>query len=187
MTSDSILDFPEEQWLDVLNYENIYKVSNYGRVKRLAGTPRCVKERLLKQTIGTDGYFHVTLCKNSAPVNKLVHDLVTRAFLGERPIGYEVNHIDGIRLLNVVNNLEYVTRSQNGIHAYRVLGRVIVRNGGAKGEKNHNARLTSCQVIEIRKRYADGEKNGALAKEFDISPSRITRIVQRKQWKHLEE
>lgn len=186
MTSDSIPNHAVEQWRDIPGYETIYQVSNHARIKRLAGSEKCNRDRLIKSYLATNGYYFVRLCVKSVKSNRSLHSLVALAFLEKPSDKNEINHKDGDKSNNHPDNLEYMTRSENNTHAYRVLGRAPVRSGGARGEANHTAKLTSIQVIEIRKRYAEGEKNGVLASEFKVSPSRITRIVQRKQWKHLE-
>lgn len=176
-----------EEWRPVVGHEHLYHVSNFGRVKRLAGTPRCPHDRLLNPGVERVGYYVVGLSMNGKNHNIEVHRLVATAFIGERPYKHEVNHIDGNKLNNNVSNLEYVTRSENGLHAYRVLKRSVVRNGGAKGEEAPSAKLTSDDVRAIRRMNREGARNVDLARLFNVSQSRITRIIKRQQWKHLED
>lgn len=61
-------DFPEE-WKPVIGYENIYAISNCGRVKRVAGSPQTPKDRILKNCIIKDGYLGVSLCKGNKKFN----------------------------------------------------------------------------------------------------------------------
>lgn len=176
-----------EEWRDVIGYEGLYQVSYYGQVKRLANTPRCKTERILKLFNNPSGYPFVVLSANGKTKSLMVHRLVATAFMGACPVGFEVNHKDGNKENNFISNLEYVTRGENNTHAFQVLHRTPIRSGGAKGESNHNAILTENAVISIRRLYKMGVKNGELAKLYGVSPSRITRIVQRKQWKHIED
>ena len=81
-----------EIWKDVIGYEGLYQVSNLGNVKSL----RFNKEKILKQRIGTKGYFAVCLRKDKIVKTKEVHQLIAIAFLNHKPCGYKlvINHID---------------------------------------------------------------------------------------------
>lgn len=109
-----------EQWKDVLGYEGIYQVSSAGNIKRLPIIlhSRFYKEKLLTicHNTGT-GYDFVCLRKNDYDKNFSVHRLVAQAFI-PNPNNYsEVNHIDGNKQNNSVDNLEWCTRSENLKHA----------------------------------------------------------------------
>lgn len=106
-----------EIWRDVIGYEGLYQVSNFGRVKSL------YKGRLLSLWQNKYGYLLANLRKGKVQKHKLVHCLVAEAFI-EKPVvnsdkKLEVNHIDGVKTNNTVDNLEWVTRSENMKHAYR--------------------------------------------------------------------
>jgi len=103
-----------EIWKDVCGYEGLYKVSNYGNVKTLYANP----PKIMKPTRSSTGYYHLQLYKNGKSKTVAVHTIVTHAFLGN-PYGKEVNHIDGDKSNNNVSNLEYVTKSQNQLHAIK--------------------------------------------------------------------
>ena len=93
-------------------YEGLYKVSNLGRVKRTK------TNRILKNRLSTQGYIMVTLCKKSKPFNASVHRLIAEVFI-ENPLNKEqINHINGIKHDNRIENLEWVTSSENMVHAY---------------------------------------------------------------------
>jgi hypothetical protein len=106
-----------EIWRDVPNYEGLYQVSNIGRVKSIK---RCgTKGGILKGVIHT-GYKRVLLKKNGVGRSFCAHRLVAEVFLGN-PAGKEcVNHIDGNKTNNIAANLEWCTRSENQIHAYKI-------------------------------------------------------------------
>lgn len=122
-----------EIWKNVKNYENIYQISNLGRVKSLErtindnGGIRILKEKILKQSIHYHGYLYVILNKKK----KYVHRLVAEAFLDNQNNYKEVNHKDGNKQNNRVDNLEWCTRSYNVLHSYKT-GLLKAK----KGEKN---------------------------------------------------
>lgn len=118
-----------EVWKDIEGYEGLYQVSNLGRVKSLernvvySGQTRHVKERIMKQTEKKggrceQGYLQICLKKNNVVKNFRVHRLVANAFI-QNPEGKEtVNHIDGNKHNNCVDNLEWLTQEENNKHAY---------------------------------------------------------------------
>lgn len=112
-----------EIWKDIKGYEGLYQVSNLGRVKSLArkvikayGAEHNLKEKLRVINSDNVGYQVVRLHNGKGKTFK-VHRLVAKAFLGE-PNGLEVNHIDGDKSNNKVENLEYCTRGENLKHCW---------------------------------------------------------------------
>lgn len=105
----------KEIWKDILGYEGLYQVSNFGRVKSL----KFGKERILKPGINKYGYLHVVLSKNNKQKNFYVHRLVAEAFISN-PHNYPcVNHKDENPLNNNVENLEWCTASYNSNYGTR--------------------------------------------------------------------
>ena len=109
-----------EIWKEIPGYEDVYEVSNYGRVKSKdceinigRGHTRTLKGRILKPFDNGSGYLLVGLRKDKCRKNFLVHRLVATCFL-ENPDGkLEVNHIDENKGNNFYHNLEWVTRREN--------------------------------------------------------------------------
>jgi hypothetical protein len=97
----------EEQWKDVVGFEGFYKVSNYGKVFSQ------VSKRNIKIKIERNGYARAHLWRNGVVTCFLVHKLVAESFIGPRPKGLDINHIDAKRSNNFVKNLEYITRKEN--------------------------------------------------------------------------
>ena len=101
-----------EIWKDINGYEGYYQISSYGRVKNVD------TNQILIGDTNNIGYRRVWLYM---PVKKrfFVHRLVALHFCAGYHEGLVVNHRDGNKLNNHVNNLEWVTRSENDLHAYR--------------------------------------------------------------------
>lgn len=99
-----------------------------------------ITKRFLNPTLSPSGY--LTYSNNLGTV----HRLVAKSFISEIPEGMVVNHKDGNKLNNSVDNLEIITHSENVIHAYRN-GLIAPLNG----EKNHRSKITNEQYVEIAK------------------------------------
>lgn len=123
------------EWKSIKDYEDLYMVSNTGLVKRtrfINGKHNFTQERLLKPIINKDGYAFVRLCKNGKVSNKRIHKLVANAFLGESNL--QVDHLDGNKLNNNVENLEWVTPKENTNRAWK--------KGQAKYTKERKEKLS---------------------------------------------
>jgi hypothetical protein len=174
----------KEIWKDINGFEGIYQVSNLGRVKsvkrtcnRSFGHGRAVPEKMLS-AVKRNKYLAVTLWMLNSKSMHSVHRLVAAAFLPNPENKATVNHIDGNKMNNHVENLEWATHSENSIHAFD--------NGlRAKGEGHPNSKLTKSEVIEIRTLLASGQSQQAIATKFNVSKSCIKGIKQLKNWSHL--
>lgn len=117
-----------EIWKDIKGYENIYQVSNTGRVKRIGvyrnqSKKEWSREKLLKPAIKENKYMFVALSKNGKVSAKYIHRLVAEAFINNPLNKPTVNHKDGDRCNNTVENLEWATYLENNIHSIKVLKR----------------------------------------------------------------
>ncbi len=101
----------KEEFRSVKDYENLYEVSNFGRVRSLH-KGKC---RYLIGSLSSSGYRQIQLCNGNIRKVRRIHQLVAMAFLGHEPCGLKlvVNHIDLDRLNNNVDNLEIVTNREN--------------------------------------------------------------------------
>lgn len=155
-----------------------YEASNLGRIRRLHRTNRAkTAGQTLRAHKSKIGYLSVTLSIGNERKTHNVHRLVAIAFLGE-PNGLTVNHKDGDKTNNRLDNLEYITQFENNRHAVDTGLRDL------RGSKNRSAKLTEEQVAEIRRLYA--AKQGStisLGKRFGVKQSTIHRIVTGKNWK----
>lgn len=106
-----------EKWLPVKGFEGYYEVSNKGNIRR-------TKSKRVRAISHTNCYSHILLCKNGEHTTLRVHRLVAEAFLPEIEGKNHVNHINGNKNDNRVENLQWVTQAENNLHAYRSLHRV---------------------------------------------------------------
>ena len=109
----------EEIWKDVIGYEGIYRISNQGRVMSLWYG----KTRIMAGRMGNRGYIHVSLYKNKRYKTFLVSRLVAQHFLPDWDKSLQVDHINGVKTENDVDNLRMVTGSQNGRSFQKVRGK----------------------------------------------------------------
>lgn len=154
----------QEVWKDVIGFEGLYKVNNVGLIKslkRVSGKyrPTKIKERILKNLKSNSGYHYVTPNRDSKKYTLRVHRLVAEAFIPNPNNKPFVNHINGIKTDNHVENLEWVTSSENNYHAYKIGLKV-----GCKKLKHHNLKkvidtktgviynsmIEACKVAKIK-------------------------------------
>ena len=109
-----------ERWLPIPNYEGYYEVSDLGNVRsvRYNHFGNVVYSKILKPAIKARGYVGVVLSKQNVTKNHLIHRLVATTFLPNDECLPEVNHLDGNKTNNTVDNLQWSTSSDNLYHAY---------------------------------------------------------------------
>lgn len=170
----------QETWKPLAGYEKFYTISNFGKVKSIIRKWH-QREHILKPIRGNCGYLRFNISKNGIIKNLYLHHLVALNFIGQRPKGYQVNHKDGVKLNNCVSNLEYITKSENAIHAYK-LGLRKPTAGTANGMSN----LSEKQIITIRNKYKNKNiTQKILAIEYKTTQSNISLIVRKENWKHI--
>lgn len=168
---------PAEEWRPVAGYESYYEVSDHGRVRSLTRS-RYHKGRVLKPGDSGTGYAYVCLCVDYVTENRYVHRLVAEAFVPMANGKPEVNHKNGLRSDNRVENLEWVTHSENSKHAYRELGRPT-----SKGRIAPNRKLTVDQVRAIRE---DPRGHYELAALYGVGHTTIGNVKQQKVYQDVE-
>jgi len=166
----------EEIWEDIEEYEG-YQISSIGNIKSISGKFKSKKDKLLSRRIDKDGYVICAIYKNQKRKDFKIHRLVAKAFIPNPENKSMVNHKDGIKDHNWVDNLEWCTQGENEKHAYRT---------GLKSHKGENHpyhKLTQKNVDEIRKRHSnEGLTRKYLSAIFNVSTSQITRIINHTNW-----
>lgn len=173
-----------EEWRPVVGYEGLYEVSSEGRVRsldrvvsytssRASGTVlRFFPSRMLSLRPGMYGYHVVSLGRGN---QRTVHSLVCEAFIGPRPLGMQIRHLDGVRTNNRPDNLAYGTPQENS--------RDKVAHGTMNyGTVNGQSKLNEDIVRKVR----SGEMTkheAALASGCTVS--NINYVLLGKTWKHV--
>lgn len=158
-----------EEWRPVIDYP-VYQISNKGRIKG--------ERRASFGSKSSSGYRRACIWNGEKHVFVMIHRLVAIMFLGFQN-GKEINHKDGNKQNNCLENLEWVTRSGNSQHAYDI---GLRKAHPVRGEKNYQAKLTESQVRDIRTSSLSQSK---LAKQYSVSNSVIQKVKERKSWKHV--
>jgi DNA-binding transcriptional regulator YiaG len=170
-------DATQERWIPAPEYRGIYEVSDLGNVRRVQQVTSAKVGKPMKQTCLRNGYRMIQLSKHNNPVRFLVHRLVLLAWVGAPPAGSHANHRNGIRSDNRLENLEWMTPSENQKHSFRVLGR------SNSGELNAAAKLTQGQVAQIREMLAGGIVQRVIANQFGVSGATVSDIACGRTWK----
>lgn len=169
-----------EIWQPVVGYETLYQVSSLGRVRRMLnrnGNP--LHEPLILQLITRQrGYLQVNLWKQNRHQSCRVHRVVMAAFIGPVPEGMQVNHRNGIKKDNSLENLEYVSPGDNVRHAKEVLH-------ANQGIKHPAHRLSETAVRHIRTAGLAGQSRTELAREFGVSRGCIGNVLSNRNWRHV--
>ncbi len=168
----------KEQWKEVAGSPGYY-VSSLGRVVSQLRGPD--SRRILKASPNNVGYLCVKVPVDGKHKTGLVHRLVAFAFLPPQPTPkHEVNHRDGNKLNNAPSNLQWMTRRENQLHRFAVLGQYT-----GEGETAPNAKLSEAQAREILARRRAGEKGKDIAPDYGISVSVVYSIASGLTWKHI--
>lgn len=168
-----------------------YEISNFGRVRTLSRKIRYVhavtgqehyrqtEHRFLKCHFNKrTGYKFYQLYRDKKMFNRPVHSLVAETYLKKEPHHDTVNHKDGNKLNNLVDNLEWCTNEYNHTHATQ---NGLKSNGSSVGTSKLDERC----VYAIKNLLMDGFSKYKIAKWFGVSRATIILISQGKTWKHI--
>jgi len=173
-----IVNLEGEIWNDIAGYEQYYKISNLGRLKRVLHRKNPCNT-LIDGIIHPNGYCKLALTINGKTKQFYTHRLVALAFIPNPENKKQVNHINGIKTDNRVENLEWVTSKENINHSWE--------NGLSKpinGVLNGNSVLTEKDVLEIRK-IGSTMTQKEIGKLYGVNHQAIYKILKRTRWKHI--
>lgn len=141
----------KEIWKDVKGYEGWYQVSNTGKIKNVQSN------KILKCSYTDRNYLRATLCKNGEYKGFKVHRLVAIAFLPKPESSFEVNHKDGNKLNNNVNNLEWVSHEQNMKHGWK---NGLIKLGKVGRKRKKVSQYINGKYIRYNDVYEASKKTG---------------------------
>jgi len=175
----------EEMFRPIKGFVGIYEISSFGRVKALSIRKlrgrffRKSPDKILKAPINSSGYRLVCLQHNHNRKYCSVHRLVATAFIPNIENKSQVNHINGVKTDNRVENLEWCTPKENIKHSID-----CGLKPNISGENSIKARLVNEDIYFIRSSDLSEKE---LAIKFNINRSAINKIKRRETWKHLTE
>ena len=175
-----------ETWKDIRGYEGTHQASNLGKIKTKKRTVKsCYNSTQIRKSVvlaedktNNSGYIQVCIAVNGKKITKSVHRLVMLAFKPQDNEKLIVNHIDGNKHNNNLNNLEWCTHKENDEHSLRLGLKPI-------GEQSGMSKLTDMQVYTIREMILMGCKQKDVAKMFKIAETNVSAIKHNKTWKHI--
>lgn len=192
-----------EVWKEVKDFEGLYEVSNYGRVRSLDRIiesnigetiyKKIIKGCLLSPVSNGIGYLQVGLSNQGKIKRFYVHRLVYLIFFGEIPDDYEVNHIDHNKSNNSLSNLELVTKSENQLKSrkyYNISKKPIIcpQCGGEKVSRKKNSVCLNCYNKEKGKhippkedilKLLESNSYVKVGKMFGVSDNTIRHWIKR--------
>ncbi len=173
----------DEQWKDVVGWENFYEVSNLGSIrskKRKVKTSFGIAEKggkVLKPIFHkTNKYMIVNLSTATERKTELVHRIVLMAFVGFPRDGFEACHNNGVRSDNRLENLRWDTKKNN--HADK-----LIHGTAQRGHKNGNAKV-SLEVAKLVKFGTEPLKK--IANQYQLKIKTLGNIRYGQTWKHLQ-
>jgi hypothetical protein len=182
----------KETWVDIKGFEDLYQVSDSGKVRsknrselNSLGYLRNYKQKELKSKYNkVTGYNYIILYKNNKGYTFSIHRLVALNFL-EKDNFNIVNHKNGNKTDNRVENLEWCDTSHNHKHAFDI-GLRDRHKSSRLGSDNSNAKLTEDNVLKIVSLIEDGSFSiKEIASMFNIHWSIVYKIKAKKVWKHV--
>lgn len=167
----------------ILGYEEIYSIRKDGQVlshARITKSGKPLEDKWLRPGLNGSGYLRVNLRKNEKVSTHSIHRLLATAFISN-PSNYPIiNHINGIKTDNRLDNIEWCTYSRNNQHAY---------DTGLKvrpcGELAGKAKLKEADILAIKVMYIETRSCPAVAKHFNVHANTVRSILRGDSWGHL--
>lgn len=172
-------------WKPVVGYEDHYEVSDSGLVRR-TGSDRLGRTRnTVLRPSNRNGYAGITLSVNNQTKTFSAHRLMWEAFNGAIPEGMQINHINGDKTDNRLENLELCTPQENHLHMRHILRRKQVVPPPRFGSQHTNAKINEADVLLMRSQHQAGKTGAALAREFGLNKATVCKILRREAWTHI--
>lgn len=179
-----------EIWKDITGYEGLYQISSMGRVKRLPrsnkranGKPLPLKEKILTGTINAFGYCRYELSRGINAASFSGHRLVAIAFIPNSNNKPQINHKNGIKTDNRVDNLEWCNNSENQKHAYAI---GLNKPRSLRGDKSNLSKITKNTALAIICDLQKGLRNKDIATKYNVLRSHVSSIKSKRIWAHLQ-
>lgn len=173
-----------EEWKPV-NFRGLgshYSVSSFGRLRSEVTRRGSIAGRIKSNCAGTHGYVLASMSLHGVDHRVGVHQLVASAFIPNPENKRCVNHKNGNRADNHVENLDWMTHQENSQHAVKGKSWAQKRR---RGSAHCGAKITEAIVLDIRCRAALGVMLKDIAQEVGVHPSTISSIVSRRYWTHV--
>jgi len=164
-------------WVEIPGFEGKYSINENGDVLSHKYM-RTNSSSILKQAT-IKGYQRVWLQNGSKGKQFMIHYLMAITFIGPRPQGKQINHIDGNKRNNTEINLEYITASENIKHSFRI---GLQSN---RGEHHSQSKLNNNKVLDIKQRLLMGETQTSIAASYTVDSSLISHIKSGRLWSHV--
>ncbi len=150
-----VTNLENEIWKPIVGYESLYEVSNMGRIKSLQRFNKLYRgggywreEKILMPILFKRGYVYINLHKDNISKTIKIHRIVAAAFIANTENKYSVNHKNGIKSDNRIENLEWATYSEQQKHAYSVLNKKTWTLGIKAGE-HPSCKKVRCDTLDI--------------------------------------
>lgn len=164
-----------QEWFVIKGFEGLYEINKAGRIKSFQRKVPII----LKEYVNLVGYVQVTLGRKN---KLLVHKIMATTFLENPNNKQTVNHINGIKTDNRIENLEWSTYSENNKHAYATKLKIpYLRNG----EMNPRNKFKKEDILEIRRMIKDGVPYNNIMSIFKISRGSVSGIKYGRTWAWL--
>jgi hypothetical protein len=165
-----------EIWKPILGFEGFYECSSFGNFRSVRGGKGTRFHKPIKTWQSDRGYARIELRVNRKRHKVFAHRLIAKTFFGDSDL--TVNHKNGIRHDNRIENLEFLSSGDNTRHAARITGR-------NQGEKHGRAKLNNADAKAIRIQRESGQRVADIAKQYGVARSTISMLLTGKNWSSI--